>query len=276
MEGNKLYYSEKQDKHEEGVSFHVHKDIVNTVLGCRPVSSRLITIRLKASPFNITVIQAYAPTMDYSDEVIENFYNQLQEIIDKTPKKTSLWYKVTGMPKLEKTGPPGPEFDTPALEDHEGTVSIGGRTITNLRFVDDIDGLAGNEEELASLVEHLDKASSAFGMEIIAEKTKLMTNNPQGITTEIKINGIKLDTVKTFKYLGSIISDEGSRPEILAGIAQTTTVLTKLQSISRDKNISLRSKIHLMRSLALSVFLYACESWTLTQEHHPNQITPIC
>ena len=62
---------------------------------------------------------------------------------------------------------------TDALEDHEGTVSIDGRTITNLRFADDIDGLAGDEEELAHLVERLDKASTAYGMEISAEKTKL-------------------------------------------------------------------------------------------------------
>ena len=69
---------------------------------------------------------------------------------------------------------------TNALEDHEGTVSIGGRTITNLRFADDIDGLAGEEEELANLVERLDKASTAYGMEISAAKTKL-TNNTSGI-----------------------------------------------------------------------------------------------
>ena len=59
-------------------------------------------------------------------------------------------------------------------------------------FADDIDGLAG-EEELAKLVEHFDKASTAYGMEIIAEKTKLMTNNTSGINTEIKINGQKLN-----------------------------------------------------------------------------------
>ena len=70
---------------------------------------------------------------------------------------------------------------TDALEDHEGTVSIGGRTITNLCFADDIDGLAGEEAELANLVEHLDKDSTAYGMEISAEKTKLMTNNTSGI-----------------------------------------------------------------------------------------------
>ena len=75
---------------------------------------------------------------------------------------------------------------TDALEDNEGTVSIGGRTITNLRFAGDIDGLAGEEEELANLVERLDKA---YGMEISAEKIKLMTNNTSGINTEI----IKMD-----------------------------------------------------------------------------------
>ena len=64
---------------------------------------------------------------------------------------------------------------THALEDLEGTVSIWGRTITRLRFADDIDGLSREEEELAKLVERLDKACTAYGMEISAEKTKLMT-----------------------------------------------------------------------------------------------------
>ncbi|WP_419619002.1 hypothetical protein, partial [Thiolapillus sp.] len=107
-----------------------------------------------------------------------------------------------------------------ALEDHEGTVSIGGRTITNLRFADDIDGLAGEEDELANLVERLDKASTAYGMEISAEKTKLMSNNTSGINTEIKVNGQKLEAVTSFKYLGSVITDEGSKPELLCRIAQ--------------------------------------------------------
>ena len=87
---------------------------------------------------------------------------------------------------------------TDALEDHEGTVSVGGRTITNLRFADDVDGLAGEEEELAILVECLNKASTAYTMEISAEKPQLMTNNTSGINTEIKINGQKLETVTSF------------------------------------------------------------------------------
>ena len=64
---------------------------------------------------------------------------------------------------------------TDALEDHEGTVSIGGRTITNLHFADDIDGLSGQDEELAKLVERLDKASTTHGILISAKKTTLMT-----------------------------------------------------------------------------------------------------
>ena len=101
---------------------------------------------------------------------------------------------------------------TDALEDHEGTVSIGGITITNLRFADDIDGLTGEEEELANLVERLDKASTNYGMEISAEKTRLMTHNTSGINTESKANGQKLETVTSFKYLGSIITDEVASP----------------------------------------------------------------
>ena len=108
---------------------------------------------------------------------------------------------------------------TDAIEDHEGTVSIGGKTITNLRFADDIDGLAGEEKELAKLVERLDKASTAYGRDISAEKTKLMTNNSSGINTEIKVNGQKLETVTSFKYLGSVVIDEGLKPEILSKIA---------------------------------------------------------
>ena len=73
---------------------------------------------------------------------------------------------------------------TDALEDHEGTVSIGGRTITNLRFADDIDGLAVEEEELAKLVERLDKAPTAYGMEISAERTKLMAYNTSDINID--------------------------------------------------------------------------------------------
>ena len=155
---------------------------------------------------------------------------------------------------------------TNASEDHEGIVSIGRRTITNLRFANDFDGLAGEEEELAKLVERLDKASTAYGKEISAEKTKLMTNNTNGIIKEIKVNQQKLETVTSFKYLGSVVSYEGSKLEILSRIAQTTATLKRLKPFWNDRSLPLNSKIRLMCSIVTSIFMYAYESRTLTAE----------
>ena len=80
-------------------------------------------------------------------------------------------------------------------------------------------------------------------MEISAEKTKLMTNNTSGIDSEIKVNGRKFETVTSFKYRDSVVTDEGSKPEILSRIVQTTAALTRLKSVWIDKSISLSSKI---------------------------------
>ena len=92
-----------------------------------------------------------------------------------------------------------------------------------------------------------------------------MTNNTSGINTVIKVNGQKLETVTSFKYLGSVITDEGYS-EFLRRIAQATAALTRVKPVWIDKSISLSSKIRLMRSLVTSFSLYACESWTLTAE----------
>ena len=145
-----------------------------------------------------------------------------------------------------------------ALEEHDGKVSIGGRTITNLRFADDIDVLAEEEQELEALVESLDKICTRYKRVISAEKTKLMTNSANGIQREIKIKEQKFGTVISFKYLGAVVSDGGSKPEVLSRIAQATAALTKLKPIWRHNNISLGSKVKLIRSLVISIFLYAC------------------
>ena len=78
------------------------------------------------------------------------------------------------------------------------------------------------------------------------DKTKGVTNNTEGFQREIKIKGQRLEEVKNFKYLGAIISNEGSKPEILFRIAQTTAALSRLKIIWRDKNISLALKIKLI------------------------------
>ena len=143
-----------------------------------------------------------------------------------------------------------------ALEDHEGTVSI-------LHFADDIDCLAG--QELVKLVNHLAEASTAFGMQISVEKTQLMTNNTNSISTDITIDNKKLETNHSFKYLGAIVLDEGSKPEVLSRTAQTTTAMTKQKVIWNDKNIAISSKVRLC-SLAMSIFFNACETCTITAD----------
>ena len=153
-----------------------------------------------------------------------------------------------------------------ALDDHEGSVSIGGRFITNVRFADDIVVNVEEEEEADVLADRLNTTTTRYKMEISPDKTKMMTNNPKGFQREIKIKCQRLEAVENFKYLGSIISNEGSKPEVLSRIAQTTAALSRLKIIWGDKNISLASKVKLMRKLILSTFFYACESWTLTAE----------
>ena len=83
-DGHKVYFSGEEGRHEYGVGFFVHKDVVDAVLGCRPVSSRLISIRLRAAPCNITIVQVYAPTSGHDDREVDHFYQQLQETIDQT------------------------------------------------------------------------------------------------------------------------------------------------------------------------------------------------
>ena len=152
------------------------------------------------------------------------------------------------------------------LDDHEGSVSIGGRLVSNFCFADDIVINVEEEEETGILIDSLDRTTTRYKMEIGPDKTKVMTNDPNGFQREIKIKDQRLEEVENFKYLGAIISNEGSKPKILSRIAQTTAALSRLKSIRRDKNISLASKVKLMWTLILSTFLYACESWTFTAE----------
>ena len=68
----------------------MHMDIVKRVIGYHPVSSRLMTVRLRASPFNIIIIQVYAPTSSFDDSEVDEFYRELQSLVDQTPKKDIL------------------------------------------------------------------------------------------------------------------------------------------------------------------------------------------
>ena len=91
-----------------------------------------------------------------------------------------------------------------ALDDHESSVSIGGRLITNFCIADDI--VANAEEGAGVLVDRLDRNTTRYKMESGPDKTKVMTNNPNGFQRDIKVKGQGLEEVEHFKYLGAIIS----------------------------------------------------------------------
>ena len=88
-----------------------------------------------------------------------------------------------------------------ALDNHEGSVNIGGQFITNFRFGDDIVVNTEEEEEAGVLIDRLNTTTTRYKMDLGTEKTKVMTNNPNGFQTEIKITGQRLEEVKNFKYL---------------------------------------------------------------------------
>ena len=121
-----------------------------------------------------------------------------------------------------------------ALDGHEGSVSIGGQLITNFCFADDIVVNVEKKEEAGILVDCLATTTTRYKMETGPYKTKVMTNNPNGFQREIMIKGQRLEEVENFKYLGRIISNEGSKPKIFSRIAKTTAALSRQKIIWRD------------------------------------------
>ena len=112
------------------------------------------------------------------------------------------------------------------------------------------------------------------GMEFSAEKTKLMTNNTRGISSDIRIGGQNLETVQSFKYLGSVTTDEGSKQEILSRIAQAVVHYQTQDHVESQAHCP-----HLQNqndeSLALSIFLSTSKTWTLTAELRKDKSTEL-
>ena len=152
-----------------------------------------------------------------------------------------------------------------ALEEHDIRVSIGCRNITNLELADDIDALAEEEQELEALVESLDKTCTRYKIEISAEKTRLMTNSANGILREIKVKWQNMGTIQASSTSARLFQMMASNQRFSQGLHKP---LQLLQSLSQSGAIKtyLLDKVKLMRSLVISIFLYACESWTLTAE----------
>lgn len=86
-DGHKIWYSGEDTKHEYGVGFIVRKAVTVCILSCTPISNRIISIRVSAKPKNVTIIQVYAPTSDHEDQEVEAFYEQVENVTKKVPKK---------------------------------------------------------------------------------------------------------------------------------------------------------------------------------------------
>ena len=152
------------------------------------------------------------------------------------------------------------------LQNHESSIKIGGRPISNLRFADDIDLLAGSKAELQSLTDSLEKAATSFGMEISHIRSTTLVNG-ETKAPKIMMYGKALNNVYNFKYLGATLSDDAtSKKEIRIRLATATSVMVKLENIWRSKEIVFKIKCKLYKSLVLSTLLYGCKTWTLYQE----------
>ena len=122
-----------------------------------------------------------------------------------------------------------------ALDDHEGSVDIRGRLIINLRFADDSFVNADDEQEADVLVDGLDTTATWYKLEIGPDKIHMVTNIPNGFQGEIKVKVQRLEAVENFRYMGSIISNEEAKPEILSKIAKTIAALSRLKIIRRTR-----------------------------------------
>ena len=156
---------------------------------------------------------------------------------------------------------------TDALDNYSGTVRVSGRQITNLRFADDIDLIAGTKEELEELTKRLDTTARKYGMEISAEKSKTLVTSRIAAEvangTIIKVDRTELEEVKTFQYLCSTLNEDvTSEHEIKKRLAIATNQLAKLNRLWNLNGISTAIKINLLKSLVTLIALYGCESWT--------------
>ena len=160
---------------------------------------------------------------------------------------------------------------TDASEDHEGTVSNGGRTITNLRFADDIDDLAGEDENWQNWLSVLTKPPQPMAWRSVPRRPNWWQTTPMASTQRLNEMDRSLRQSQASSIWAQCMTDEGSKPEILSSIAQTTEESTRLKPVWNDRSISLSSKIRLMRSLVTSIFLHACESWTVPSHYFKEE-----
>ena len=140
-------------------------------------------------------------------------------------------------------------------------IKIGGRNINHLGYADDTTLMAESEEELKSLLMKVKEESEKVGLKLNIQKTKTMASGP---ITSWEIDGETVETVSDFIFLGSKITADGDcSHEIKRCLLLGRKVMTNLDSIFKSRNITLPTKVRLVKAMVFPVVMYGCESWTV-------------
>ena len=144
------------------------------------------------------------------------------------------------------------------LEEAQAGIKIAGRNTNNLRYADDTTLMAESEEELKSLLMKVKKERGKFGLKLNIQKTKIMVSGP---ITSWKTDG---ETLTDIIFLGSKITADGNcSHEIKRHFLLGRKVMTNLDSILKSRDVTLPTKVHLVKAMDFPVVMYGCESWTI-------------
>ena len=146
------------------------------------------------------------------------------------------------------------------LDEAQVGINIARRNINNLRYADDITLMAEREEELKSILMKVKEENEKTGLKLNIQKTKIMAFNP---ITSWQIDGETMDTVTDFIFLGSKITADGDcSHEVKRRLLLGRKVMTNLDSIFKSRDITLLTKVCLVKAMVFPVVMYGCESWT--------------
>ena len=152
------------------------------------------------------------------------------------------------------------------LDEAQAGIKTAGKNIDNLRYADDTTLMAESEEELKSLLMKVNEESEEVSLKLNIQKTKIMASGP---ISSWQIDGEKMKTVTDFIFLGSKITvDSDCSHEIKRRLLLRRKAMTNLDNILRSKEITLLTKVHLVKTTVFPAVMYGCESWTIKKAEH--------
>ena len=154
----------------------------------------------------------------------------------------------------------------PGMEETQAGIKIAGRNINNLRYADDTTLMAESEEEQKSLLVKVKVESEKVDLKLNIQKTKIMASGP---ITSWQIDRETVETMSDFIFLGSKITADGDcGHEIKRQLLLGRKVMTNLDSILKSRDITLPTKIRIVKAMVFPVVVYRCESWTVKKVEH--------